>query len=880
VKKTRNRLAAESSPYLLLHAANPVEWRPWGPDALAIAKESDKPIFLSIGYSACHWCHVMERESFSDPEIAAFLNKHFVCIKVDREERPDVDEVYMTALTLYFERIGSKQGGGWPLSMFLTPDAKPFAGGTYLPPRDIDGRTGFMTLCRMVQAAWEQKRDDVIKNAEWLSKAVSAASRIRPAIKPPVLAWSAVQPVIARLAETFDEQSGGFVPNGRTAKTPKFPVPIKLLLLEYAARVHKDDDAGRMLQFTLDQMASGGIFDQLEGGFHRYCVDPDWRVPHFEKMLYDNAQLIEVYSLAYERTREPRHREIVEQTFAFLEEELTEGGFGGDSKGVGLYAALDADTDGVEGGSYLWSREQLRTVLDGGELRLAERFFGLTGEPPLPEGYVLRQPISFPDLAKSMELTESQLSSRLKPIVNKLRKARKERPAPAVDIKIITAWNGLAIRGLAVAGRVLQRDEMIQAAEQIATFVVKSLADREGRLYRTSTSGKAKRPAFVEDYAFTVSGLLELHRSTGNDRWVREAKRLTDLQIELFWDDARGGFFFTANDHEPLLARIKPAHDSVMPSPNGVSVRNLVRLCELTQEPRYAVLARKTLQVFVPEMEAAPSGMTGMALALGEFLANDSVVKLAETELTPAELKGARRQGKAAPGAVAMAGGVDDGPVAEKTPRAKSDTKINKNDADPFGEESPREESPHVVARGDKMAEKSAGKKAVKPGPVKATVYLRHPELPAGKTCRVLILLEIEKGWHINANIPGSDDLIPTAVECLNDDGVKLLGIEYPVGTELEDETGKHRIYSGRVALPGVISIPRSLASKQTTLEFVTIYQACLEGPNGRCLPRKTVKVTVETAVKSFGDTPPPTQHDNLFAPRFRPGSSERKRRD
>ncbi len=616
-KRPTNRLAQETSPYLLLHAHNPVDWFPWGEEALAKAKAEKKLIFLSIGYSSCYWCHVMERESFMDQEIADYLNKHYVCIKVDREERPDVDEVYMAALSLLGRR------GGWPLSMFLTPDAKPFFGGTYFPPRDKevaatekddDARaevrkvTGFLTVIKLVHDRWAESPEELTRAGDEVAAAVKRSlSRRALAGAGPIPADIGAQ-VMAQFAEQFDEEYGGFGYSEVEPQRPKFPEPPNLMFLLDRIRRADDKQAQHMLVVTLEKMAQGGIRDHIGGGFHRYSTDRYWRIPHFEKMLYDNAQLAGVYAEAYAVTGRSEFKQTVEETLAFVAREMTDpaGGF---------YAALDAETDAQEGAFYVWTREELEQTLTADEFELAAAVYGVSAGPNFEQhsALLLAQPLA--EAAAKRQWKVEELSSRLEPIRKKLLDKRNQRKRPLTDTKVIAAWNGLMIRGLADAGRLLERQDYLDAAARAADFALQHLRTPEGRLLHVYSGGQARLNAYLDDYAFLVDGLIALHEATGDKRWLKAAEKLTETQIKLFWDEDEGGFFFTSSDHEELLARSKDPIDTVMPSGNAVAAGNLVYLAQALAQPAYLERAEKTVAAFAGFLVQSPGAMPRMTTA-------------------------------------------------------------------------------------------------------------------------------------------------------------------------------------------------------------------------------------------------------------------------
>ena len=586
--KWTNRLIHETSPYLLLHAHNPVDWYPWGDEALERAKRENKLIFLSVGYSTCYWCHVMEREVFSNPEIAAMMNKDFINIKIDREERPDLDEIYMTATQLLTQR------GGWPNSVFLTPDLKPFYAGTYFPPTDVPGRPGFPTILDAVHEAWVTREAEVIESANQVSDTIElATSRGFRALTATPLGRSLTTAALDYLRTTYSEAYGGF------GGAPKFPSPANLefLLSEYE-RV-ADESLLKMVTYTLDMMAYGGMYDQIGGGFHRYAVDEKWLVPHFEKMLYDNAQLAKVYLHAHQLTQEPRYRRIAEEIFSFVFREMTapEGGF---------YAALDAETDAEEGKYYVWTADEIQKIL--GKKRAA-RFAGVYGVDKGPN-FEGKNVLYVPNGAAAEDALKEVESAR-----EKLLTARFDREYPLLDTKIIVNWNGLMIDALAYGYQVLGKERYLLAASKAARFILDTLQKPDGELCHTYTAGVVKPDVYLDDYAFFVRGLLGLYQATDDEEWLNSAKRLTDAMIQLFWDDKNSGFYYTKADAEHLIVRTKKPYDSAIPSGNAVAVGNL-----LAFGTDYRGYAEETLQIFAQSMSQSPSSFMYMHFALNRFL--------------------------------------------------------------------------------------------------------------------------------------------------------------------------------------------------------------------------------------------------------------------
>jgi uncharacterized protein len=598
-EKKPNRLGLESSPYLRLHAHNPVDWYPWGDEAFARARAEDRPIFLSIGYSTCYWCHVMERECFSDEEIARQLNDGFVSIKLDREERPDLDEIYMAATQLM------TRSGGWPNSVFLTHELKPFFAGTYFPPNDAMGRPGFPRVLAALRETWALRRGEILAQAEAVADAMqeqlgaSGSSGTAPA---PGLG----DRLATALAQRFDRRFGGF------GRAPKFPSPSNLSFLLSRAQAG-DGESREMLVVTLDRMARGGLQDQLAGGFHRYSTDETWLVPHFEKMLYDNAALAPLYAEAAELAPGLGFARVAQATLDFVLRELSspEGGF---------LSAIDAETDGHEGAYYTWTRAELETHLAGADRDLFQSVYGLAG-PPNFEGdrYVLSLPVPFAEAATQRGLSESGLEAGLAAGRQALLRARGERPRPLVDDKVLTDWNGLMISGMTRVGVRLGEERYVQAAASAARFVLDRLAGPASpTLLHVYRERVARVSAFLDDYAFFIEGLLSLAAATEDPGWTKEAIRLQDEQDARLLDPKDGGYF-AAGDDAHLLFRTKPGFDGALASGNGVSLSNLLELFRRTGEERYRERARQTLAAFADAMAVAPLGHVTLIAAMARL---------------------------------------------------------------------------------------------------------------------------------------------------------------------------------------------------------------------------------------------------------------------
>jgi uncharacterized protein YyaL (SSP411 family) len=557
----------------------------------------------------------MERESFMDEEIAKLMNENFVCIKVDREERPDIDEIYMTALQVYNELSRGGGRGGWPLSMLLTPEAKPVAGFTYLPPRADEKRgSGFIDALKILHKTWTDKdgAKRVNSSAETITDVVKRELRQRPVLteKPDL---EDVRKLQLALAEDFDAKYGGFGYSDENDRQPKFPEPSNLIYLLRQARQAADketrDDARRMLVKTLDSMAAGGIRDHVGGGFHRYSTDRYWRIPHFEKMLYDNGQLATVYAEAFALTGNADYKAVTQQLLDFVLREMTgpRGAF---------HAALDAETDAEEGAFYVWKTEELRSVLGDADFAIFADAYGV-GEKPNFEGrHTLLLPRPLAETAAKHKLSADELAARLAPLRKKLLAVRDKRERPLTDTKVITSWNGLMIRGLADAGRILKDERYTAAAAKAADFVQGKLRTKDGRLLRNFASDQAKLNAYLDDYAFFVDGLIALHRTTGERRWLDTARELSDKMIELHGDARNGGFFFTSGDHESLIARSKGPSDGALPSGNSVAADNLVYLAAALKEPKYREQAEKTIAARGDMLKNRPLAYPRMFVAL------------------------------------------------------------------------------------------------------------------------------------------------------------------------------------------------------------------------------------------------------------------------
>lgn len=628
-----NKLSNEKSPYLLQHANNPVDWYPWGEEAFEKAKKENKPIFLSIGYSTCHWCHVMEHESFENEKIAEAMNKYFVNIKVDREERPDVDKVYMTAVQTMTGQ------GGWPLSVFLTPELKPFYGGTYFPPHDAHGRPGFPTLLQKIAEVWHSERENVLQSGEELTKALqhrhyvdSEATEIDEAI---------LKRTYHQIAAGYDPKYAGF------GSGPKFPRPVVLnFLFRYYYRT-KEEEALRMALTTLKAMASGGMYDHLGGGFHRYSVDGQWRVPHFEKMLYDQAQLAHSYLDAYQITHDEFFANIAVETLDYILREMTspEGGF---------YSAEDADSEDpensgrkVEGAFYVWKKSEIEKILTKKEAEIFSFHFsvhenGNVLSDPQREfrnKNILFNPYSIEHTAKHNAIAVDEAAALLSTAKMKLFNKRSQRPRPHLDDKILTSWNGLMIGALARASRVLQKEEYISAAIKAADFIYATLYNHQQQvLHRRYRDGDVKFEAHLDDYAFLASGLLYLYQATYSLQWLQWADQLMGKAIALFWDSAEGGFYDTSGKDPSVLVRTKEMYDGAEPTGNSVAAMNLLRLYYLTNNDLYKKYLERTLKYFSAMLVQSPHIMPELMSVVEFYLAApEHLVLVTQGETVPLE---------------------------------------------------------------------------------------------------------------------------------------------------------------------------------------------------------------------------------------------------
>lgn len=782
VKPRGNRLARETSPYLLMHAHNPVDWYPWGSEAFTRARTENKPIFLSVGYSSCFWCHVMERECFENEAIAALLNKNFICVKVDREERPDVDQVYMTAVQVF-------GGGGWPMTVFLTPDGRPFFGGTYFPPADRDGMPGLPTLVADVVDAWKNHRDAIERDADRLAKLVADSMKADTDQKPRPIDRSTAEAGVQSLADQFDPAYGGFGFDPNNSRRPKFPEPANLVFLLDRRRrdletknviskkneqaltqsrrpasplVENDRKIATFEPFamaakTLDEIARGGIRDQLAGGYHRYSVDRSWTVPHFEKMLYDNAQLADVFIEIYALTHDNRWKTEAEAALNFMINDLRlpDGGFA---------SALDAEAGGEEGTPYVWSRDEIAAAVDERDFPFVQKVFGIDRDPNF-EGkrYVLRRPLPPENEAEAVDLTPELVEKKLAPVRARLLKARSARNQPLRDDKVIVSWNALAIAAFAHAGAVFENERYRKVADETADFLLAKLVAANGGLFRTYRAGAAKIDAYLEDYAFLAEALLRLYRTTNEPKRLDQARKLVDRALDLFEDRRSGGFYVTSERSEGLIARPKDQNDGVVPSGTSVITRALIELAAITHESRYLDAAERSLVSHSAILARRPDRFPILLIALEELLDARPNSKIAAESAKSSEIPQVKTKANA-------------GVIAE--PRVEGDRKI-----------------------------------------------------VAGKSFSVSISVKIDPGLHIYANPTRNDSIPPTKLSLEPKAGFRLARVEYPAGTLKEYEpagvAGKIGVYEGTIAINAVIEVDRSAPEGDATLVLKLDHQAC-----------------------------------------------------
>ncbi|HEY1534718.1 MAG TPA: thioredoxin domain-containing protein, partial [Polyangiaceae bacterium] len=595
--KPQNRLASETSPYLLQHAHNPVAWYPWGPEALGRAAAENKPILLSIGYAACHWCHVMERESFENEAIAALMNEHFVCIKVDREERPDLDEIYMAAT------VALSGSGGWPMTVFLTPEQQPFFAGTYFPPVDKYGRPGFPTLLRNITELWQSDRSTLLEQAAELAAHIGEQARVAA---PLAIGRQALQAAAKQLRGSFDPRYGGF------GKAPKFPPCSSLLLLLRQYRSAPSDELLEMITSTLDGMKNGGMYDHIGGGFARYSTDERWLVPHFEKMLYDNAQLASVYLEAFQLTHDVDYACVARETLDYVIREMQE-------PGGAYFSATDADSEGVEGKFFVWALDEIIELLGPQPAEHFATYYDVTAKGNWEEQNVLNTPRALERVAEELGMPAPVLRAELERSKKQLYQARKRRVPPLLDDKILSSWNGLMLSAMAAGYRVLGHRHYLDSAQRAADSLLARMRRPDGGLFHTARGARAHVPGFLEDYAFLSDGLIALYEAGGSERYLREAERLIERMLLDFDDQAGGAFFNTAKDGEPLIARPREGHDGATPSANAVAARALAKLASHMDRSDYRERSARALRAYGKLVERSPRSFA-TALSVVDYL--------------------------------------------------------------------------------------------------------------------------------------------------------------------------------------------------------------------------------------------------------------------
>jgi len=598
-QRPENRLARETSPYLLQHARNPVDWYPWGSEALDRARSENKPILVSIGYSACHWCHVMERESFEDEKTARVMNENFVCIKVDREEHPDVDMIYMNAVQIM---TGS---GGWPLNVFLTPSLKPFYGGTYFPPEDRHGLPSFRAVLERVAKVYREQRDRAEASGDQIAGYIAQMGRVTPSTEP--LADHLLADALTDLRVRFDDRFGGW------GAAPKFPHAAGISLLLRLHRRHRDLEALRMAEITLEKMARGGIYDQLGGGFHRYSTDARWLVPHFEKMLHDNALLVTAYLEGFQVTGKPLFARVARECLDYVGREMTspEGGF---------YSAQDADSGGVEGKYYVWTPEEVKDAAGEEAGRAFCAFYDVQPGGNWQGQSILNVPHEPDEPARKLGIPPADLQRLLDAARPGLLARRSARIRPGLDDKILCAWNALMISAFARGYQILEETRYLERARKAADFLLQRMRGPDGTPRRTCRGGIARLDGCLDDHAFLAAALIDLYESDFNPAWIREARGLVDRMIARFWDDADGGLFFTPEGQEDLITRSKTGYDGALPSGNSVAALTLFRLARLTGEEGYAARAAKILRAYRDSIGQMPAGFSAMLCALDFYM--------------------------------------------------------------------------------------------------------------------------------------------------------------------------------------------------------------------------------------------------------------------
>lgn len=752
-----NRLANSASLYLRQHAHNPVEWYPWGKEAIARAKKEDKPIFLSIGYSTCYWCHVMEREIFENEEIAPLMNKDFINIKVDREERPDLDEIYMSARQII------TQQGGWPNNLFLTPDLKPFyAGGTFAADERY-GQPGFPQILEMVKQSWQLKRDDVEEAADNITRRMGAILS-RPSASGTKINFEIIENLAQHLGAVHDPVNGGFF------QAPKFPQETYLLFLIDYYRITKDQKALDIVARSLDMMAAGGIFDHVGGGFHRYSTDAKWQVPHFEKMLYNQALLAQVYVAAYEVTGKPYYEYIARSTLDFVAEKMT-------GRGGQFFSAFDAENEGVEGAYYVWSEEELKDILSDGAFNFLSEVYGLAELPHFsghrhPDGKVLYAKKPLDDMATERGKTYDDLQAQLNKVLGKLLSVRNEREEPALDTKVIASWNGMMIKAFAEASAVFGESRYLTLAENAANFIISNMVAGDNTVSRIWSDGKLSVDGFLEDYVFLTEGLLAIARTSGDKQWIGKAIDIINRADDFYYDKGQGGFFFTRGAKD-LIIRLKAADDSAIPSANAVMAHALVDMNELTQGTKWEHgvwldRANETVDYFANSIKTSPVHYVHMLHALLRMKQGLSMPELTTTYAAPiGEFKG--------------------------------------------------------TSQGQKESKLSSANY------VRIETKWDDDKLLPGKDSILNVTLKIAEGWHINPNPAPRGFLIPTSMD-IRSELVEFIRADYPNPSQtiITGSGETLEVFSDEVKIPVTVQLKKWVKPGDfVDLNLMVTFQAC-----------------------------------------------------
>jgi len=786
-----NHLVDETSPYLLQHAHNPVNWYPWGEAAFEKARKEDKPIFLSVGYSTCYWCHVMEKESFEDEEVAAILNEHYVAIKVDREERPDIDEQYMLATQIVTRR------GGWPNSVWLTPDGRPWMAGTYFP------KPQFMEILEHLARAWDQRRPEINQQADQLAAAIARASAGRVAGEEAnaSLGEALINEAAGELLGRYDATHAGF------GSAPKFPPHGTLRLL--IERYRQEEDPARLepITATLDAMWLGGMHDHVGGGFHRYATDNQWLLPHFEKMLYDNAQLLRLYVDGYRLTGRPRYRRAVADIFDWVRREMSsdEGAF---------YSAIDSGEVGKEGEAYVWHIDEVREVLGAED---AERFieiYNIEKHGNFTEEATGERPgTNIPHLGKPLAAWAESLGTPAEPFIERMAEmrakllARRQRwPQPHKDDKMLAGWNGLMIDALAYAGRALETPRYTRAAAGAADFILQRMRREDGTLLRSYRAGEAKQPGYLDDHAYLGRGLLELYRATGESRWLEAAEQLAGRILEDFHDEEAGGFYFTGDHHETLLGRSKGlTGGGNVPNANGVAAEFFLELTRLTGNPAYERVARLALEALAPQMAVQPFSSESLLIAASRLLQRDQAA----------------------------------GASAEPAPEEASGTGSGQEAA-----------APETTREAGDPAAPTSGEAALtrRLDPLTLEVHVADPEVAPGETFEVTVAIAIDEGWHLYGRNPEIDFLVATDVSMAGDPAIEVGEVARPEPHRMIDPILEKELntYTGRIAFRVPVTLKRDLDRDAIALELTVKTQAC---EDDRCLPPETTTLRLPLAV-------------------------------